>query len=140
MPVVDQRRIEARLTKRLLDKCLSTRPTGSADQERVDELIAAVDAWVREKVGSAAIAALENGSLSPAQSDSMVRIALDVARAYLAEWHPEVMRISAKDIFARCEGDAKLLRQGITNLLTPEPEEPTFNRDPSCDSEESRGW
>ena len=120
----------SRISKSRVSECLNDSGSGEADEDAVTQLITDCTLWVRGKIGPVA----ELSTLTATTAGDLKRIALDVARAYLCERAPEVMRQSSKDIFERCARDIKMIRIGEASPGTEVPPDPLANNGASVTS------
>lgn len=122
-PIFTRDELEARVSPILLNRCLNDSGQGVADERAFQVLLDDCTSWCRGKIGPV----FDLGTLSEASAGDLKRIAMDVARAYLCERHPEVMRQDAAKIFERCAKDIKAIRMGEASLGTEAPPEPAAN-------------
>ena len=115
--------VYSRISKTRVDRCLNDAGLGSSDSDAMNGLLEDVSTWIRGKVGPIT----ELSALDAATAGDLKRIALDLARAYLCERAPEVMRQDAKPIFERCAKDIKAIRIGEASIGTEVPPDPMAN-------------
>lgn len=87
-PLITREQLEARYSKVVVDRVLDDANDGEADEDAIARLIADASSRVRGRVGPL----LDLNALDPVKQTEIVRIALDIAGAYLALRHPEILR------------------------------------------------
>lgn len=122
-PLFTREELEARISPRTLGRCLDDSGSGEASDDAINLLIADATSWCRGKIGPV----FQLAELDSDTAGDLKRIAIDVARAYLAERCPEVMRIDAAKVFTRCATDIKAIRVGEASLGTEAAPEPAAN-------------
>lgn len=122
-PLFTRAELEARVSPTVLARCLDDSGQGDADQDAFTVLRDDCTTWVRGKLGPV----FQLATLNADTAGDVKRIAMDVARAYLCERHPEMMRQDAAKIFERCAKDIKAIRLGESSLGTEAPPEPAAN-------------
>lgn len=122
-PLFTREELESRVGKITVNRVLSQGGGEEADEDAVDLVIADANTWIRGKLGPV----FDFSTLDDTNAGDLKRIALDVARAYLCERHPEVMRQDASKIFDRCAKDIKAIRMGEANLGTGAAPDPAAN-------------
>jgi hypothetical protein len=122
-PLFTRDDLENHIGKARLDLCLSDQPMGEASEESVAILIDNATRFCRGKIG----AVFELSTLDADTAGDLKRLALDVARAYLAERAPESLRLDPAKIFDRVTKELKQLRIGESTLGTQAAPEPAAN-------------
>jgi hypothetical protein len=115
--------LTARIGGTKLRRALDDWGAGTPDADGVAIIQADCATWVRGKIGPVT----DLATLDDTTAGDLKRIALDVARAYLCEYAPEVMRQDAAKIFERAAKDIKMIRMGEASLGTEAAPEPLKN-------------
>lgn len=123
-PLITKEDLEARISPEFLSYVLDDSGTGDADEDAVSLVIADATTWVRGKIGPV----FDLGTLNADTAGDLKRIALDVAHAYLAQRHPNIMQVDSSKIFDRCSRDIKAIRMGEASLGTEGTPEPAANQ------------
>ncbi len=111
--------LEDRISVKSVARLFDDNVDGTADITALARLVAdassKVDSYLRN---------LYTLPLTAPYPNEVIRLALDVAVAYCAQRHPEVVRKDWEKLMAQAEADLDRLRKGVTRLdvvSTPEP-------------------
>lgn len=114
-PLITKAQLEARLSKRVVQRLLDDDRDGAADTNVVDRLL--LDAsgkfagFAAQIYDIAAIRAMAANVLP----DEVTRLTLDVAQAMAAQRHPEFVRLDGFELMKQVVAELKMLREGMTN-------------------------
>lgn len=113
-PIIDVADIEQRLSRRIVINATDDDDDGFADELVVGQIRVDATSYVFGFLGGAYDFPL--GSPYP---NELVRIALDVATAYLARRHPEIVQYDSTALLEQARAELKDLKVGITRLEIP---------------------
>jgi len=122
-PYITQQDLEDRVSARVLREVLDDENVGLASADSVTRIL---------KDASAKVAGYLRGTydlttVASVLPEEVVRLTLDVAVAYLAQRHPEVMRVDWTPLMEQADKELKALRRGDTRLDIEGPPEPPAN-------------
>jgi hypothetical protein len=112
--LITREQLEARVSKTVLDRVLDDSGSGEADNDAVQQLLFDASSKVRGKIGPI----VNLNELDPATASEVVRISLDVATAYLALRHPELLRRDGFKILELAEKELCDIRLGKADFGT----------------------
>lgn len=120
-PYLTKAQLVARVSQTTVDRVLDDSGSGQADGDAVTQVLADASNFVRAGCGfvfdiDSLVAA------NPVEAGELIRIGLDVAHAYLADRHPEILKMGTKWVEAklkRAREELALVRQGKSNVAMP---------------------
>lgn len=118
-PLITRAQLSARISPTALGRCCDDSGQGDADDDAVARALADASSKIRGKLGPT----LKVDELDPAVATEVVRIGLDIAHAYLAIRHPEVMRQDGFKMMQLADKDLCQIRIGEADLGTEEGED-----------------
>lgn len=113
-PLITKAQLEARLSRVLVQRIYDDNDDGDADADPVAALIRDASSKVRGRLGPV----FDPETLDENTVDEVVRITLDVAVAYAAQRHPEIVQYDWEALMKQSDADLKMLRLGEANLGT----------------------
>jgi phage gp36-like protein len=119
-PYIDQEDLSNRISANTVRRIYDDSNVGQAEDNAVQRLIEDSSA----KVAGSLRGQYDLGALEASTPNEVKRITLDVAQAYAAQRHPEIVRQPWKELMDAANFDLKQLREGKTRLDvvgTPEP-------------------
>jgi phage gp36-like protein len=123
-PLITKAQLEARLSRVLVQRIFDDNDDGVADNDPVTALIRDASSKVRGRLGPV----YNPETLDENTVDEVIRITLDVATAYAAQRHPEIVQYDWEALMKQSDADLKMLRLGEANLGTnASPPEPAAN-------------
>jgi phage gp36-like protein len=129
-PYIAQADLESRLSADVVRRLLDDDRDGSADATPVARVIADASAKVAGYLrGVYSLAAIETTT-----PEEVKRLTLDVACAYLAQRHPEVLRLDWAEAMKLVDRELKDLRNGVSRLDVEDAPEPAANQGGSTSS------
>lgn len=122
-PLITLKQLQDRLSRPVLDRIYDDDEVGEANTGPVEGLIRDASSKVRGKLGPV----YDPDAIDENTNDEIVRIALDIAYAYAAQRHPEVVRIEWEPLMKQAEKELLEIRTGLANLGTNASPEPAAN-------------
>jgi phage gp36-like protein len=133
-PFITAKQLNDRVGEIIVDRILRAPGSGKADPEAIERVCRDASSWVRGNIGPV----YDLSKLPEDSAEEIVRISLDVAHAYLAQRHPEIIRVDGFKMLEQAAKDIKKIRFGEANLGTREEPAPAnegthvSSGDPTC--------
>jgi hypothetical protein len=138
-PLITKKQLENRLSAIIVKRIYDDNNDGSADSDPLNQLLLDASSKFRGALGTIYdIDTFDQNTL-----DEVVRISLDIAQAYAAQRHSEIVRVDGFKLMQQAEKDIEKIRAGLSNLGTKGPPEPAANQggivteDPNLAEDES---
>lgn len=113
-PLITRAQLEARYSKTVVDRVFDDANDGEADNDSVQQILLDASSRVRGKIGPV----VDLNAIDPLVATEVQRIALDVAGAYLAMRHPELLRRDGFKILEQADKELSEIRLGKSDLGT----------------------
>jgi phage gp36-like protein len=133
-PLITRAQLESRVSATVLDRVLDDSGSGEADVDAVQRILLDASSKIRGALGPLT----DLNTLDPEKQTEVVRIALDIATAYLALRHPEILKRDGFTMLDRSEKELAGIHVGKADLGTEE--DPQVYQSASVYSDAATEW
>jgi hypothetical protein len=133
-PLITRGQLESRVSAVVLDRVLDDSGSGAAENDAVERILLDASSKVRGRIGPLT----DLNKLDPVKQTELVRIGLDIATAYLALRHPEIMKRDGFKLLEQAEKELEAIHIGKADLATEE--DPQVFQSASVFSDPATEW